>query len=226
MANIISISIYIFINICSSSFGGEKKGRGCASVCPVCASQAAPAAPVGASTPGGRHRVGQTLASDKNQMVNWRRVQWEAFLRGSCHRVERPALSQVGWREVMKKSWSIKILWLCKLGKMVRIIPWNIERNFYKYLQIKRWQCLQEECKLKEKQETKNNKMKETVVSPIVSFRKTLEYVFFFKILFLIELPGKNDTLSWILEDFLFAPVHLSRIWSWTWLLDIFTPLN
>ena len=160
------------------------------------------------------------------QMVTWRRVQWEAFLRGSCHRVERPALSQVGLPEVMKKSWSIKTLWLCKLCKTVRIIPWNIERNFYKYLQIKRWQCLQEECKLKEKQETKNNKMKETVVSPIVSFRKTLEYVFFFKILFLIELPGKNDTLSWILEDCLFAPVHLSRIWSWTWLLDIFTPLN
>ena len=197
------------------------RGRGCASVCPVCASQAAPAAPVGASTPGGRHRVGQTLASDKNQMVTGgecsERLFWEAAATGLRG---RPCLRWVC------QSWSIKTLWLCKLCKTVRIIPWNIERNFYKYLQIKRWQCLQEECKLKEKQETKNNKMKETVVSPIVSFRKTLEYVFFFKILFLIELPGKNDTLSWILEDCLFAPVHLSRIWSWTWLLDIFTPLN
>ena len=228
MANIIIISIYIFINICSSSFGGEKKWEAeDAPVSVLCA----------------RHRLRQRrqsvprrrevdIASAKHlrqikyQMVNWRRVQWEAFLRGSCHRVERPALSQVGLPEVTKKSWSIKILWLCKLCKTVRIIPWNIERNFYKYLQIKRWQCLQEECKLKEKQETKNNKMKETVVSPIVSFRKTLEYVFFFKILFLIELPGKNDTLSWILEDCVFATVHLSRIWSWTWLLDIFTPLN
>ena len=223
MANIISISIYIFINICSSSFGGEKKWEAeDAPVSVLCA----------------RHRLRQRrqsvprrrevdIASAKHLRqikIRWwtggecsERLFWEAAATGLRG---RPCLRWVC------QSWSIKTLWLCKLCKTVRIIPWNIERNFYKYLQIKRWQCLQEECKLKEKQETKNNKMKETVVSPIVSFRKTLEYVFFFKILFLIELPGKNDTLSWILEDFLFAPVHLSRIWSWTWLLDIFTPLN